>query len=63
MTVADLNSLYDYGYWANEKLFDELRKRGRVLRANASGDIARGRVEGIRGAQQGLGDAAQIVFG
>src|SRR6185503_12060798 len=24
MTVADLDSLYDYGYWANEKLFDAI---------------------------------------
>jgi uncharacterized damage-inducible protein DinB len=24
MTVADLNNLYDYGYWANEKLFDAI---------------------------------------
>lgn len=24
MTVADLNILYDYGYWANEKLFDAI---------------------------------------
>ena len=24
MTVADLNTLYDYGYWANEKLFEAI---------------------------------------
>lgn len=26
MTVADLNNLYDYGYWANQKLFDAISR-------------------------------------
>lgn len=26
MTVADLEGLFDYGYWANQRLFDALRR-------------------------------------
>ena len=30
MTVKDLEGLYDYGYWANRKLFDVISHRGQV---------------------------------
>jgi hypothetical protein len=35
MTVKDLEGLYDYGYWANQKLF-----QNRIIRARPTGDGA-----------------------
>src|SRR6266511_5567473 len=48
---------------ADEELLGGVCQRGRVIAADTGGHLARGRLEGVGGGQQRLGDRAQIVAG